>query len=237
MTFFIMGARIVSSLAWGVVYLWSKSLKIRFVNRSLQDRFSAEKKNVIYAFWHSDMFMLPFTHRNSGHVIMVSESRDGEVVAGLLRHSGFEVVRGSSKRKGTRGLIGLVHALRKGKSVATAVDGPRGPRHEAKEGVMFLASKSGVPIIPVATGSRRYWTLRKTWDKFIVPVPFTEGVIQYGEPITVNGTSREEIASKRRELESVLLRLSREAAENAAGALEGRQTDERSDQSFTNDAR
>jgi lysophospholipid acyltransferase (LPLAT)-like uncharacterized protein len=218
MTSFNIGVNMLSSLAWVVVSLWSRSFKIRIMNRNLPNRLAAEKRNVIYAFWHSNLFLLPYVYRNSKIVIMVSESRDGEVVTGMLRHFGLEVVRGSSKRKGTRGLIGLVRSLQKGRSVAIAVDGPRGPRHEVKEGVIFLAGKSGVPIIPVATGARRYWKLEKTWDKFVVPAPFTEGVIQFGEPIIVNGTSAEEIESKRGELKSALQKLTSEAAKRAAAS-------------------
>jgi lysophospholipid acyltransferase (LPLAT)-like uncharacterized protein len=198
-------------MSWAVISLWSRSLKIRKVNRNIPVRLFAEGKNVIYAFWHDGVFLLPFTHRNSEAVIMVSESRDGEIAAGVLRRFGFTVVRGSSKRKGQRALIGLVSCVRQGRSVAIVVDGPRGPRHEAKKGAIFLAGKLQKPIIPVSTWSKRCWTLR-TWDRFVIPVPFTEGVVQYGQPIVVNGTSKEEIESKRRELEAALLDLKLAAA-------------------------
>lgn len=205
------------SLAVRAVFsLWSRSLKVRFVNRDIPDRISAEGRNAIYVFWHGSLFLLPYTHRNSGCVIMVSESRDGEIMARMLKHFGFEVVRGSSKRKGLRAFIGLINSMRKGKSVATAVDGPRGPLHKVKKGMVLLAGRLQVPIIPIATGVKRYWVIERTWDKLIVPVPFTGGVVLYGEPIMVNGTSKEEIESKRKDLEIVLCRLTREAAEVAA---------------------
>jgi lysophospholipid acyltransferase (LPLAT)-like uncharacterized protein len=222
-------AKILSFLAWVVITLWSRSLKVHLVNKNTPDRLAAEGRNVIYAFWHGSLFLLPYTHRNSGSTIMVSESRDGEIMARMLRHFGFEVIRGSSKRKGNRGLIGLITSMRKGKSVAIAVDGPRGPRHVAKEGAVFLASKLMVPVIPVATGARRCWTLEKTWDKLVVPAPFTEGVVIYGEPITVNGTSMEEIESKRVELEMALRRLTRDAAAHAAAPRRGERTDVRNE--------
>lgn len=210
----------LSFAVWAVFSLWSRSLKVHFVNRDMPDRIFAEGRNAIFAFWHGSLFLLPYTHRNSGSVIMVSESRDGEIMARMLKHFGFEVVRGSSKRKGHRALIGLINSIRKGKSVATAVDGPRGPLHKVKKGVVFLAGRLQVPIIPVATGVKRYWVMEKTWDKLIVPAPFTEGVVLYGEPIKVNGTSKEELESKRKDLEIVLCRLTREAAEDAAAPRE-----------------
>ena len=206
--------RILSFIIWAVVSLWSRSLKVRFVNRNMPERLTEEKGSVIYAFWHDSVFLLPYTHRNNGAVIMVSESRDGEIAAGVLRRFSFTVVRGSSKRKGHRALIGLVSGLRRGKSVAVVVDGPRGPRHEAKEGAIFLAGKLQRPIIPVTTWSNRCLTLR-TWDKFIVPMPFTECVVQYGQPILVSGTSKEEIDLKRRELEAALRNMKLNAATHA----------------------
>jgi len=201
----------VSFIAWVVLSLWSRSLRVRFVNRDIVDRFASQGRCVIYAFWHGSVFLLPYPNRDSGIVIMVSESRDGEIAAAMLRHFGLEVVSGSSKRRGDRGLLGLVRAMQKGKSVAITLDGPRGPLHEAKEGAIFLAARMQAPIIPVATGAKHCWILQ-TWDKFLIPKPFTEGAVLYGEPIEVNGTSQEEIDLKRRELESSLLRLSGEAA-------------------------
>lgn len=203
--------KILSFIAWAVIVLWSSSLKVRLVNKNTPDRLAAEGRNVIYTFWHDSVFLLPFTHRNSEVVIMVSESRDGEIAARLLSRFGFEVVRGSSKRKGNRALISLIASLRQGKSIAIAVDGPRGPRHRAKEGALFLAGKLQKPIIPVATWSKRCWTLKKAWDKLVIPVPFTEGVVRYGQAVMVNGTSKEEIELKRRELESVLRSLKQDA--------------------------
>jgi lysophospholipid acyltransferase (LPLAT)-like uncharacterized protein len=202
----------LSYIAWAVISLWSRSLRVRTEGRHVHDLLVRDGRNVIYAFWHDSMFLLPAAHRGSGVVIMVSESRDGEIAAGMLRLFGFEVARGSSRRGGARGLIHLISQLRRGKSVAIAVDGPRGPRHEAKEGALFLAGSTGFPIIPVATCTDRRWTLERTWEKFIIPVPFSAGVIQYGHPIAVNGTSKEEIAAKRSELETALDDMTKHAA-------------------------
>ncbi|HXY62528.1 MAG TPA: DUF374 domain-containing protein, partial [Nitrospirota bacterium] len=129
-------------------------------------------------------------------------------------------VRGSTKRKGFRALIGFINSIRKNKSVAFAVDGPRGPLHKVKQGSVFIAGRLQVPIIPVATSAKRCWTIKKAWDKFFVPVPFTKGVVLYGEPLTVNGTTKKEIESKRRELESVLSSLTQQAAAMAAASGE-----------------
>lgn len=197
-------AGVLSFLGWLVISLWSRTVRLRFVNRDIPDRLKAEGKNFIYAFWHGRQFLLFHAHRHTGAVIAASESRDGEIQAGILRRFGFAVVRGSSKRKGDRALLGMVDGLRKGKNIALAVDGPRGPVFEAKQGVAYLAGKLQKPIVPVITSARHYWILDKIWDKYLLPRPFTKGVVIYGDPITVNGTAEQELEAKRREVETAL---------------------------------
>ncbi len=199
-----MRARILSFIGWSLMSLWSRTLRIRFVNRERPRGLEAEGKNLIYAFWHGRQFLLFYTHRDSHIVIPASESRDGEIQAGIIGRFGFGVVRGSSKRKGERALLGLVGALRNGKSIALAVDGPRGPIYEVKQGITYLAGKLGKPIVPVVTSAKRSWVLEKIWDKYVLPKPFTECVIMYGEPIIVNGTGEEELENKRKELTAAL---------------------------------
>jgi len=197
-------ARILSFLGWFVLSAWSRTIRMRFVNREVPDRLASEGKNFIYAFWHGRQFLLFHNHRKSGIVIPASESRDGEIQAGILKQFGFDVVRGSSKRKGERALLGLVDGLRKGKNIAIAVDGPRGPLYEVKQGVAYLAGKLDKPIVPMASSARRYWILEKIWDKYLLPRPFTTGVIIYGDPITVQGIAEDELEAKRRDLETAL---------------------------------
>ncbi len=204
-------ARILSFIGSIVLSVWSRTVRIQFVNKAVPDRLASEGKNVIYAFWHGRQFLLFHSHRNTGIVIPASESRDGEIQARILKWFGFEVVRGSSKRKGDRALLGLVDRLRKGKNLALAVDGPRGPIYEAKQGVTYLAGKLNKPIVPVITSAERFWLLNKIWDKYLLPKPFTRGVIMYGEAIIVNGIIEEELEGKRKELEAVLNRLMAQA--------------------------
>jgi lysophospholipid acyltransferase (LPLAT)-like uncharacterized protein len=200
-------ARLLSFIGSILLSVWSRTLRIQFINKEIPDRLASEGKNVIFAFWHGRQFMLFHTHRNSGIVIPASESRDGEIQAGILKWFGFDVVRGSSKRKGDRALLGLVAGLRKGKSLALAVDGPRGPLYEAKEGVTYMAGKLDKLIVPVMSSAKSYWILKKTWDRYLLPKPFTRAIIMYGEPINVQGIGEEELENKRRELEAALNRL------------------------------
>jgi len=208
-------SKVLSFIAWMFISLWSRSINIHFVNRGIPEGFAAEGKNIIYAFWHGEMFLLFHTHRNSGILIPASESRDGDVMAGLLRRFGFGVVRGSSRRKGYKALLGLINGMRNGKTVGISVDGPRGPLHEVKEGAVFLAAKLNAPIIPVATAAKRSIVLCKAWDKLVIPAPFTKGLVLFGEPIIVHDATYEEITAKRIELQAVLRRLTIEAREIA----------------------
>jgi lysophospholipid acyltransferase (LPLAT)-like uncharacterized protein len=197
-------AKLLSFIGWLVLSVWGRTIRMEFVNKEAPDRLAAEGKNCIYAFWHGRQFLLLLSHRNSDIVINASESRDGDIQAIILKRFGYDVVRGSSKRKGARALLGLVEGLRKGKNAALAVDGPRGPLYEAKQGVTYLAGKLDKPIIPVSSSAKRHWILDKIWDQYLLPAPFTRGVAVYGEPIVVKGISDAELDSKRQELERIL---------------------------------
>jgi lysophospholipid acyltransferase (LPLAT)-like uncharacterized protein len=197
-------ARVLSFIGWAVMFLWSSTVRIRFVDRDIPEGLHAQGKNIIYAFWHGRQFLLFYAYRNTGVVIPASESRDGEIQAGIIDRFGLGVVRGSSKRKGAQALLGLVEALRSGKDIAIAVDGPRGPIYEVKQGITYIAGKLGIPIVPLSVAAKRAWVLEKIWDKYLLPIPFTKCVILYGRPIIVNGTGEAELENKRMELTASL---------------------------------
>jgi len=204
-------ARILGRIAWLFVLLVNWSVRVRFVNRESADRLASETNNGIYAFYHGDMVLLFPAYRNSGILIPASESRDGAIMARLLKNFGFDVVRGSSKRKGQKALRKLIAGMRGGKTVAISVDGPRGPLHEVKPGALYLAGLMKAPIIPVAVSARKKYMLENSWDRLLIPAPFTEAVVVYGAPLYVDGTSEEEISAARRALEASLRGLKRQA--------------------------
>jgi lysophospholipid acyltransferase (LPLAT)-like uncharacterized protein len=206
-----MRAKILSFIAWIFISIWGATVRVTFVNRQIPERLQAEGNNCIYAFWHGRQFLLLFTHRHSGTVLPSSESRDGEIQAMILKRFGYGVVRGSSKRKGAQALLGLVENLRSGKTIGLAVDGPRGPLYEVKPGLTYLAGKLNKPIVPVITSAKRFWILEKIWDKYLLPVPFTRGIVMYGEPVWVSGTAEKELEIKSAEVQSALNRMMNEA--------------------------
>jgi lysophospholipid acyltransferase (LPLAT)-like uncharacterized protein len=132
-------------------------------------------------------------------------------MARLLNNFGFDVVRGSSKRKGNKALLGMIAGMRRGKTVAISVDGPRGPLHEVKPGTVYLAGLMKAPIIPVAVSARKNQRFKNSWDRLLIPAPFTEAVVLYGDPVYVDGTSVEEISAAQKALEVSLHGLKRQA--------------------------
>lgn len=145
----------------------------------------------------------PLTHP------LVSQSKDGELIARICRAFGMECVRGSSSRGGAQALLEFKSLLEKGERIAFTPDGPRGPLREIQPGVLFMAQKSGVPIVPVSCGPQKRWIFKKSWDEFIIPKPFNTISILYGEPITVK--EGDDLEKKSAELRLALNRVSHES--------------------------
>lgn len=161
------------------------TVRVKENQRNLGRILQKEGKHVIYAFWHSVMLVPGYHHRNLGIQILVSQHRDGEYIAKALASFGFETSRGSTTRGGARAMINLVKtALKKEKSIIITPDGPQGPRHIVQPGIIYIAKKSGFPIIPVGVKVSKYWEL-PSWDKFIIPKPFSQVTLHYGEPIKI----------------------------------------------------
>ncbi len=139
---------------------------------------------VIFVFWHGRLLPLIHVHRHQGVVVLVSEHRDGEYLAGLLHHFGFGTVRGSSTRGGVRGLRGLLRAAHTGCDLAITPDGPRGPNRQLKTGVLTAARMTGLPLVPVAVGVTSAWRIR-SWDGLLVPKPFSTVRVAYGSPTLI----------------------------------------------------
>lgn len=188
------------------------SLLLRLWARTIrwQNRYDFEKdRGKIYALWHGYALALAFFGLDRGIVVLVSRFRDGDIADGLLKRFGFETVRGSAEegREGKGGrfaLLKLVKLLKEGKNIAITVDGPKGPPFKAKDGVIFLAQKTGAVIIPVCVKFEKFLRLN-TWDRLVIPYPFTKAQFLAGKEIRVS--PEDTLEEKRRELEEELLRL------------------------------
>lgn len=144
---------------------------------------------LIYSVWHGRILMIPWlnarlrrTHGARPVAVLASRSRDGEIVARFVRRFGLSVVRGSSSRGGAAAVRELRAALAAGRDVAVVPDGPRGPCRRVQPGVVALAALTGAPIVPVAFACRPGRRLR-TWDEFLVPLPFARCAMAFGDPV------------------------------------------------------
>ncbi|MDD2803964.1 MAG: DUF374 domain-containing protein [Elusimicrobiales bacterium] len=152
--------------------------------------------------------MMIYLHRDKNLCCLVSKSKDGEYMARLLGFFGFNCVRGSSSHGGLLALRGLLRATAQGHSAVITPDGPRGPIYKMHPGVIFLAQKSGLPIIPAACALSRKRIIR-SWDKYQFPLPFSRVEAVYGAPFIVSAA--DDAAAKALELENILNRLTTEA--------------------------
>ena len=174
--FKISAAAVLGSL---FVLVLGRTLRIKNVGRKDPGR------GVIYAFWHGRMVVPLFTHRRRRISILISQHTDGEIVSRVARILGYDPVRGSTTRGGTKALRQMLRKARTGRCLAIAPDGPRGPRCVFQPGIIKLAQLSGLPIQPVGIGVERKKVL-SSWDRFVVPAPFSRCVFVYGDPIQVD---------------------------------------------------
>jgi len=159
--------------------------KVKVLHGEIDDSIYARGEVPIYCSWHQRWFAgITFMPRRHPISIMVSQSKDGELISRIIAALGWHVVRGSSSRGGSKALRQLLECLKRGIAVGHIVDGPRGPFGEIKPGLLSLAQISGMPIVPMITSSERKWTFN-SWDRFMVPKPFSGVVVRFDREIYV----------------------------------------------------
>jgi len=177
-----------------------------------RERFEALRAEgpVIIAAWHGRLLTLAWRHRDRGYAPMISQSRDGDYIAGVVAAWGYHPVRGSTSRGGSAALRELVRCGRTHTLVLTP-DGPRGPRQRLQPGVLLAARLTGLPIVPLAAGADRAWWLGG-WDRFLVPKPYARVHLLHGEPHRVaRDASQADMAALGTRLEADLNRLTARA--------------------------
>jgi len=176
----VVAAVVIRAIRW--------TMRLHHVGRGPLDALSATGRPYIHAFWHGHLFLMRYSYAGKRIAIMISEHRDGELIARTMRHFGAGSIRGSTTSGGAGALRAAVRALRDGADVGFTPDGPRGPAQRVQAGVIQTARLSGAPIVPVAFAASRCKVL-SSWDGFIVPYPFSRGVFLYGEPMSVEETA------------------------------------------------
>ena len=175
---------LISTLGYWIILIVGRTLRWRVENWDVLDSIRNVGQNAILAFWHGRIFMATYYFRRRGIVVMISQNRDGEYISNVIRYFGYGVVRGSSSRRSIGATVEMLREIRQGKDIGFAMDGPRGPRYVAKPGAVYIARKSGNPVVPFNISVEKKWVM-KSWDHFQVPFPFSRAVVLIGQPIYV----------------------------------------------------
>lgn len=199
-------------LGRGFLHMLARTWRIRVVNGDYVRDLRRAGHTFIFALWHGQLLPLLWHHREEGVLVLISEHRDGELVARAAQSLGYGLIRGSSTRGAERALISLVRELQAGHEVAITPDGPRGPAATFASGALVAAQRSDSFILPVAASADRAWRLR-SWDRFMIPKPFARVTVAYGTPAKVLAKTSRAAAEEGPRFE----RLLNEAGEIASG--------------------
>jgi len=197
------------------IIIWAGYWFIRLIGPTLRVSISfedgaqqtLEQRPLVASFWHSCLIPATYICRNLGVRVMSSNSYDGEYMGRIIHKFGFVAVKGSSSRNAVRALLGLRRALEDGWTVAFTLDGPRGPRHKVKPGPAALARSSGVPMTMFHAAVEKALVLN-TWDRLMIPAPFSRVLLRFGKLIAVPADARDEDVERyAAELQSALDRV------------------------------
>jgi lysophospholipid acyltransferase (LPLAT)-like uncharacterized protein len=204
-------------LSWCIrVWHWTLRYRHRCVGVNLIPESPALQGCVIYGFWHEDMIVPAYRYARPDVHVLISKHADGTLIATAIRWLGLKVVAGSSKRGATEAVLKLL-AVAKGSHVVITPDGPRGPRQCVQPGIVFIAARSGLPIVPVGFGYARAWRM-KSWDRMALPRPFSRIVSVSLPPIHVPDIdNKEQLETYRRQVEHSMREATRLAHELANG--------------------
>lgn len=140
----------------------------------------------IYGIWHQNLIGAIFSEIGNPHAVIVSGSKDGELVAVTCERLGNKTARGSSHRGGVEAMKSMIRLLKSGLPGAITVDGPKGPKHEPKKGIFEIARLTNLPILPYVVYPEKFWVIKKSWDEFRIPKPFSKIYLMYGDPMIVD---------------------------------------------------
>jgi len=194
--------RLIPFVAAHLVKLLGHTLRVEHRSSEAVQALVETDRRFILAFWHRRLVLMPqaypFKRKNAegearGVAILSSDSKDGERSAATWRWFGIHAVRGTAGHSGAQALVKMIQVVKQGWDLGITVDGPRGPRQEAKPGVLAVSRKTGAFIVPVCVGYTQAWQLR-SWDSMLVPKPFSKVVVRYGEPFQVAPGADEEAA-------------------------------------------
>jgi len=203
-------ARLLIAFGFRLLQLWARTLRFEIDDRAGVVGAPPDPR-YIGALWHNRLLLLPhviqrFLPQRKG-AALISASRDGALLADLVQRFGFDVVRGSSSRKGVGAMLQLAEVMANGRDAVITPDGPRGPAYRAGGGIVFLAQKSGAAVVPINMEYSSHWRL-KSWDRFILPRPFSTVRVIFGAPHAVPPTQTDEaFESERIRLQNAMMQI------------------------------
>jgi lysophospholipid acyltransferase (LPLAT)-like uncharacterized protein len=187
-------------------YIWTFRLKIKNEERWMS--YLENGGTVLICTWHQQFFTAIRHFKNYedyNPALMISKSRDGDFIAGIAERSGWHPVRGSSSRDGSKALSEMIVRLKKTRLAAHIIDGPRGPSGEVKAGLIRLANATDAVIVPFHVSADKAWYFN-SWDKFMLPKPFSRVSLHFGDMIQLQSVERPEAFEKQRlYIEKVML--------------------------------
>jgi len=180
----------VAHFIWLIITVISFTLRIKVHLPNLVKSKDVCHCQSIYAIWHNRTFVAPYIYKyilkiKTKVCLITSASKHGALVERIMANYGQLSVRGSSHRRGLAAFRELLASTALGNSVCIATDGSRGPRYKCKPGAVKLASMTGLPIVPLSIGFAKYWQINTTWDKYIIPKPFSRVDYNWGDPIYI----------------------------------------------------
>ncbi len=191
----------IPRLAWAYLYFVGKTSRIHWLHKNRRYHLEKSEKNFIYAFWHGRQVFIVYAYRDLPVTALISQSKDGEYIARILELFGEKAIRGSSSRGGLKALAELKKEIDSGRIVGLTPDGPRGPQRSVAEGILYLAQKTGKPILPLAYSAKRKLIFHG-WDDYWVPLPFNYITLSLGKTVMV--TSSDSLQEKSEELKRAL---------------------------------
>lgn len=170
-------------LVYYIIMLIKLTLKVEVIGKENMK----EDEPYVLALWHNKVvatiLALGFIKKRAG---LASPSADGELISVPLEKLGYKMIRGSSGRDSVKGLVQLIKAVKEGYTIGTPLDGPKGPIFEAKQGMIYVAQKSGKPMVFMGAAYSKKWILSKTWDKCQIPKPFSKVICVISEPMMIS---------------------------------------------------
>ncbi len=196
--------RIGVFLAYNWVRLIGGSLRLEVTG---EEQFKGNESKLIFCGWHGKSLIFASYFRKKGYWVIISNSNDGDIQNEVFSRLGYKTIRGSTGRGGVRAALQGVKALKAGGTMAITPDGPRGPSGIVQGGVMLMAHKSGAALVPVGLSAKKAIYI-KSWDKYMLPYPFSKARMVFGEPLSIpEGADEAAIEEVRLRLESEINRL------------------------------